>query len=859
MSLIPYSDDSLILNDPNSKSLMIVNAAQGTLSVFQEVPTTHPLTTNLDRRSLLSFDYNSQLERYNNLHNNNNSNTSATSFIPVLSPNNHDIYFEDNIRNGNNTTATTTTNNNITGKNRRYSLATFLCPQCGAQISDVNKIKLSHNDSTRRQFLQSLNNVNYNSVNDSTDNFITDIDPVDTHGIEPLNSNQSPHFHLSPKYFQLLQSTHKHYSLPSINNDSKSNNNNKYNKNNKNKTKGSQNEQHFQSFIPEDLFIPGYFHKFFTTLSLLGNGARGSVFKVIHRIGNTPLGVFALKKISIGNDMLWFNKCIREVKALSLLTHKSANLITYNHVWLEMDKSYGVTTRMNTDNERLNQDPIDCDKDDNNSNEKIPCLFILQQYCPGGNLEDCILIDVFKKYPERISLEKRKEWFKEMRRIKRANVQLQLGLSTLQILHIVQDISRGLHELHDIGLIHRDLKPSNCLLLSKYKDKTATEDSKNNMTQDECSVTNNFDIEGNRSNKMNSSNKENYDVFPTVIIGDLGESQLLGEARTATGATGTIEYTAPEVIINDKLNRSVGTNSPLDNEILLQYNEYTFASDMYSFGMIVYFIVFGKLPFILDSFDIPEMKRTVKSFQINKLSMIKEHNVMNLKPIDYRIFDIIESLLSVDPTKRPTAKQLEEYVSRLILNLSGAGSDNNIDINNTNNNYNNSYNGDNPIELPTVDPLNFDETKDLQVFRPENNIYSDTDEVTSIELSIPDRDNFVNNEQTSAPFDLQDNSSSDKREYLALTNSHQPTNLLHLFGFTHNKYYQTIFYSSYLYITISIVTTALIYFEIKKKIYLSLLNLLSMFLLGLSVNSDYEEAKTITVILMLLYVVLRVF
>ena len=853
MSLIPYSDDSLILNDPNSKSLMIVNAAQGTLSVFQEVPTTQPVTSNLDRRSLINFDYNSQLERYNNIHNNDSSNATTTAFMPNISNNNHDIYFEDNINDNN----TTTTNNNIiTGRNKYYSIATFSCPHCGAEISDGNKIKLSRNNSTRRPSLQSLNDRNYNNINDLTDNLITNVDPIDSREMEPLNSNQLPHFHLSPRYFQFLQNTHKHYSLPSIEDDSKSGNNNKYNRNYKNKTKGLQKERDFQSFIPEELFIPGYFHKFFTTLSLLGNGARGSVFKVIHRIGNTSLGVFALKKISIGNDMVWFNKCIREVKALSSLTHKSANLITYNHVWLEMDKSYGVTTKMNSDNEKLNQDSINYNKDDD-LNEKIPCLFILQQYCPGGNLEDCILIDVFKKYPERISPEERKKWFKEVRRIKRANVQLQLGLSTLQILHIIQDIARGLHELHDIGLIHRDLKPSNCLLLSKYKDEIITDDNKNNVTRGKGSLTNNFDIKEDRSNEMNPSNKDNYGVFPTVIIGDLGESQLLGEARTATGATGTIEYTAPEVIINDKLNQSVGTNFPMDNDILLQYNEYTFASDMYSFGMIVYFIVFGKLPFILDSFDIPEMKRTVKSFKINKLSMIKEHNAMNLKPIDYRIFDVIESLLSVDPTKRPTAKQLEEYASRLILNLSGTGSDNNIDINNTNNNYNNNYNDVNPVKLPTLNPLKFKKTKDCQVFRPENNIYSDADEVTSIESS--DMDNIANNDPTSNPFDLRDNSPNENKEYLALLDNHQSTNPSHLFDFTYNKYYQKIFHSSYIYIIISIVTTALIYFEIKKKIYLAVLNLLSMFLLGLSVNSDYGEAKIITIILMLLYIVLKVF
>ena len=620
MSLIPYSDDSLILNDPNSKSLVIVNAAQGTLSVFQEVSTTQPSATNSDGRFLVNTDYNGQLARYNIPHdiNNSNGNSTTTTSNSTLPPNNHSsIYFEDNIHNNG--------PNSIKDRNRTYSIATFLCPQCGTEISDGNKIKLLRTNSTRRP---SLNGINYNNLNHLNNDFFTNTDSVDTQETEPFSSNKLPHFPLSSRYFQFLQSTHKQYSLPSINEDLKFNNKNTNisNKTNAKNNERFQQKQHdFQSFIPEDLFIPGYFHKFFTTLSLLGNGARGSVFKVVHKIGDTPLGVFALKKISIGNDMVWFNKCIREVKALSSLTHKSANLITYNHVWLEMDKSYGVTTRLNTENEKSDQDTVD----DDDSNEKIPCLFILQQYCPGGNLEDCILNDVFKKYPERISPEERKKWFKEMRRIKRANAQIQLGLSTLQILHIIQDIARGLHELHDIGLIHRDLKPSNCLLLSKYKDYPIK------MSENESGdATNNFGVKGNCSNEMNLSDKEEYDVFPTVVIGDLGESQILGEARTATGATGTIEYTAPEVIISDRPKRKFGFKSSEDKNIISQYNEYTFASDMYSFGMIIYFIVFGKLPFVLDSFDIPEMKNTVKSFKLNKSSMIKEHNDMNLKPID---------------------------------------------------------------------------------------------------------------------------------------------------------------------------------------------------------------------------------
>ena len=402
--------------------------------------------------------------------------------------------------------------------------------------------------------------------------------------------NDSP-FSLPRRYFKLLQDNFTQQPLPGI----------------------PQEETAYSSFIPDDLFIPGYFHKFFTKLSLLGTGARGSVFKVVHRIGDTNLGVFALKKISIGNDMVWFNKCIREVKALSSLTHKSVNLITYNHVWLEMDKSYGVTGT-------------------GVENELIPCLFILQQYCEGGNLEDCILSDVFKKFPEKLTAEERKRRFRQMRR-DRSHGETRLGLSTVQILSIIRDVARGLHELHDIGIIHRDLKPSNLLLLSKFA--PPNDDEIEISADDEPS---------------------NNDDFPTVVIGDLGESQLAGESRAGTGCTGTLEFTAPEVVITN----------PSTNSSKTKYREYTFASDLYSLGMICYFIVFGDLPFDPEQ-DIPDMRRSVKQFRVRNSEMIRLHEERHLNPIDNRIFELIESLLAYEPEMRPRAKQVEEILNHILL------------------------------------------------------------------------------------------------------------------------------------------------------------------------------------------------
>ncbi|EJS43169.1 YJL057C [Saccharomyces arboricola H-6] len=525
MSLVPYEEGSLILDDPNSKSIVVVNPTSGTLSFYQQDNGNDDTEGNEDiTASTSALDFSSGVHQYKN------------------------------------------------------PIASYICPQCGTEINPdiINRRQLHRRASSGVESESSRLGIPENTI------------PL---GLEFANSS------FSRRYFQLLERNHRQYALQ---NDS----HNKEGQFGKNKY-----------FIPDDLFIPGYFRKFFKILSLLGNGARGSVYKVVHTIGNTELGVFALKKIPIGNDMDWFNKCIREVKALSSLTHKSANLITYNHVWLEMDSSVGFVRSV--------------DGSQSDSQEEIPCIFILQQYCSGGNLEDCILKSVFHKFSDTESPEERKKKFRT--RKKNHGKSEEIGLSTEQLVSIIRDIARGLHELHSIGLIHRDLKPSNCLLLTPFRN----EGYQSVISQDE--------------------------FFPSIVIGDLGESQLEGESRLGTGSTGTLEFTAPELIIQGR-----PQSSTLPSRSSHTYNEYTFASDMYSLGMICYFIVFGELPFE-PQLDIIDLKVRIKNFRFDTESMIAKHQEMKLRPIDRRIFQLMDALLQPNNNTRPTAKAVEKTLDEVLV------------------------------------------------------------------------------------------------------------------------------------------------------------------------------------------------
>ena len=111
------------------------------------------------------------------------------------------------------------------------------------------------------------------------------------------------------------------------------------------------------------------------------------------------------------------------------------------------------------------------------------------------------------------------------------------NLSDKKIIEIIYQIGLGLKYLHQYGIVHRDLKPDNIMLSEK-----------GDMNQ--------------------------------IKIMDFGLSKIMGPKETVDDGFGTLCYVAPEVLLR----------IPYNNEI-----------DIWSLGVILYFMSSGLLPFDDDS------------------------------------------------------------------------------------------------------------------------------------------------------------------------------------------------------------------------------------------------------------------
>lgn len=117
------------------------------------------------------------------------------------------------------------------------------------------------------------------------------------------------------------------------------------------------------------------------------------------------------------------------------------------------------------------------------------------------------------------------------------------ALTPFEVVSFLKDILSGVSYLHEHQIIHRDLKPSNFLL----KD------------------------EGNGPGTP-----------PQILVSDFGEGNVEGQHRSSTGTTGTLEYCAPELLSRD---------------IRGKLGEFSRHSDMFSVGLVLYFLCFGHTPY----------------------------------------------------------------------------------------------------------------------------------------------------------------------------------------------------------------------------------------------------------------------
>ncbi|EPS43966.1 hypothetical protein H072_2142 [Dactylellina haptotyla CBS 200.50] len=188
--------------------------------------------------------------------------------------------------------------------------------------------------------------------------------------------------------------------------------------------------------ISSSAFSPGYFNQFFVKERELGKGGKGVVLLVRHVLDGVNLGLFACKRVPVGDDHTWLAKVLMEVQLLQQLSHQ--NLVSYRHAWLE-------------------------DMQISNFGPSVPCAFILQQYCNAGDLQNYVYEKKATQTNDQIKDQLRMRRLSKSQKSRETSAGPKL-LPFEQVISFFRDIASGLNYLHSNGFIHRDLKPSNCLL-----------------------------------------------------------------------------------------------------------------------------------------------------------------------------------------------------------------------------------------------------------------------------------------------------------------------------------------------------------------------------------------------------------
>lgn len=421
----------------------------------------------------------------------------------------------------------------------------------------------------------------------------------------------------------------------------------------------------------------GYFAKFFRVVAYLGRGSRGLVYLVEHLLDGYSLGLFALKKVPVGDDHKWLEKVLTEVNLLRLLSHP--NLVNYNHMWLE-----------NAQMSRFSP--------------KVPCAFILQEYCDGGTLEDYVnnlqkdakmkkinesmsSTDPNKGFTKISSAQAKREKYKRAAFGNGNNISAgtannhdkatmhdndiisEARLTLFEILSFSRDIFAGVAYLHRAQIIHRDLKPSNCLLLSDENQNIPN--LPNDTFPPAAGVPNdeNVDLGGEASVPGLEScpsftyEQRTHGPLPTVLVSDFGEGQREGVLREGTGATGTLEYCAPE-LVSAAVFGSFSDKSPPE---MVQFSRKT---DMFSLGMILYFLIYSRLPYspdIIDSEDphsVEKLQKAVSDFGgYDETGILKQQK---RKDIPQELIFLLKGLLSRNSHERPEADECCILIEKLL-------------------------------------------------------------------------------------------------------------------------------------------------------------------------------------------------
>jgi len=268
--------------------------------------------------------------------------------------------------------------------------------------------------------------------------------------------------------------------------------------------------------VTEEAFDTGYYAAHFQEVSLIGRGSFGSVHLCRHVVGDEVVGIFAVKKVPVGDDARYLHKVLAEVKTMERVGQHS-NVIQYHHSWLDVAKTsdFGPAVR---------------------------CLFILMEYAPYGSLET-----ILAKHGA--------------------------DLSDDAVWYFFLSVLRGLDHLHKRGVLHRDIKAENVLL----------------------------------AGDSGASGRPRAAAAPRPVLADFGTSADIPDTLSAegvdallrgrTGATGTEDYMAPELLEQFEASAAATPTGPEPKSMRAAFHGFhTVASDLYAAGVLLHRLAFGAFP-----------------------------------------------------------------------------------------------------------------------------------------------------------------------------------------------------------------------------------------------------------------------
>ena len=181
--------------------------------------------------------------------------------------------------------------------------------------------------------------------------------------------------------------------------------------------------------------------------------------------------------------------------------------------------------------------------------------------------------------------------------------------------YLIEELLRGLRDIHQAHIAHQDIKPENILLKLKNDDISLTE----------CLIS----LECMEANVL-------------IKYADLGIacSNLIDKIQNCQAGAGTLDFMAPEDVRKDRLD-----------------THQTQAKDLWSLGMTIYELLFG------ENLLFPEAEDTGISYVLYTLQSITQEDIDNkldAKEMEPLFRDIFRGLLQVNPDNRQSASKILE-------------------------------------------------------------------------------------------------------------------------------------------------------------------------------------------------------